>query len=73
MKNTSEKCRLNAQTIILTASFARLWNLASLQAALNIPCGIQGAGDVVLPSSGLDELTLFHCLSAQGSAQVLAL
>lgn len=34
-------------------------------------------GDVVLPSSGLDELTLFDChcsgLSAEGSAQVLAL
>lgn len=36
MQNTNRKCRLNAQTIILTASFARLWNQTSLQAALNI-------------------------------------
>lgn len=36
MQNTNRKCRLNAQTIILTASFARLWNQASLQAALNV-------------------------------------
>lgn len=37
---------------------------------------MQGTRDVVLPSSGLNELTLFDCycsgLSAEGSAQVLA-
>lgn len=41
-----------------------------------IPCGMQGMRVVVLPSSGLNELTLFDCycsgLSAEGSAQVLA-
>lgn len=38
---------------------------------------MQGTRDVVLPNSGLNELTLFDCycsgLSAEGSAQVLAL
>lgn len=78
MKNTNGKCRLSAQTIILTTSFARLWNQASLQAALNIrryPVACKGRV-VVLPSSGLNELTLFDCycsgLLAEGSAQVLA-
>lgn len=78
MKNTNGKCRLNAQTIILTASFTRLGSQASLKAALNIRrCPVACKGQEPWFCQALGWMSWRYLIatvvaSAESSAQMLA-